>query len=93
MVFLCLAALYESWSIPLSVMLVIPLGVFGALLAATLRGFYNDIYFQVGLLTTIGLSAKNAILIVQFADEAEKRGDDEPWTRPWRRRGCACARS
>ncbi|HEY5288426.1 MAG TPA: efflux RND transporter permease subunit, partial [Caulobacteraceae bacterium] len=73
-VFLCLAALYESWSIPLSVILVIPLGVVGALLAATSRGFYNDVYFQVGLLTTIGLSAKNAILIVQFADEAEKRG-------------------
>jgi multidrug efflux pump subunit AcrB len=73
-VFLCLAALYESWTIPLSVMLVIPLGMVGALLAATLRGFYNDVFFQVGLLTTIGLSAKNAILIVQFADEAEKRG-------------------
>ncbi|MGI9168785.1 MAG: efflux RND transporter permease subunit, partial [Caulobacteraceae bacterium] len=73
-VFLCLAALYESWSIPFAVMLVVPLGVLGAVLAATLRGFYNDIYFQVGLLTTIGLSAKNAILIVQFADEAEKRG-------------------
>ncbi len=74
-VFLCLAALYESWAIPAAVMLVVPLGVFGALLAATLRGFYNDIYFQVGLLTTIGLSAKNAILIVQFADEAEKSGE------------------
>ncbi|HEY2481030.1 MAG TPA: efflux RND transporter permease subunit [Caulobacteraceae bacterium] len=73
-VFLCLAALYESWSIPLSVMLVIPLGIVGALAAATLRGLYNDVYFQVGLLTTIGLSAKNAILIVHFADEAEKRG-------------------
>jgi hydrophobe/amphiphile efflux-1 (HAE1) family protein len=73
-VFLCLAALYESWSIPLSVMLVIPLGILGALSAATLRGLYNDVYFQVGLLTTIGLSAKNAILIVQFADDAEKRG-------------------
>ncbi len=73
-VFLCLAALYESWSIPFAVMLVVPLGVLGAVLAATLRGFYNDVYFQVGLLTTIGLSAKNAILIVQFADEAEKRG-------------------
>ncbi len=73
-VFLCLAALYESWSIPLAVLMVIPLGVIGALLAETLRGFYNDVYFQVGLLTTIGLSAKNAILIVQFADEAEKRG-------------------
>ena len=73
-VFLCLAALYESWSIPLSVILVVPLGVLGAVAAATLRGFYNDVYFQVGLLTTIGLSAKNAILIVQFADVAEKRG-------------------
>jgi multidrug efflux pump len=76
-VFLCLAALYESWSIPLSVILVVPLGVFGAVLAATLRGFYNDVYFQVGLLTTIGLSAKNAILIVQFADRAEQHGADE----------------
>jgi multidrug efflux pump len=73
-VFLCLAALYESWSIPLSVILVVPLGVCGAVAAATLRGFYNDVYFQVGLLTTIGLSAKNAILIVQFADVAEQRG-------------------
>jgi multidrug efflux pump len=76
-VFLCLAALYESWSIPFSVILVVPLGIFGALAAATLRGFYNDVYFQVGLLTTIGLSAKNAILIVQFAEGAERRGDDE----------------
>jgi multidrug efflux pump len=74
-VFLLLAALYESWSIPLSVMLVIPLGIVGALLAATLRGLYNDIYFQVGLLTTMGLSAKNAILIVEFAVDAQKRGE------------------
>jgi multidrug efflux pump len=73
-VFLCLAALYESWSIPFSVILIIPLGVVGAVLAATLRGLYNDIYFQVGLLATIGLSAKNAILIVEFAAEAERRG-------------------
>ncbi|MBP2857660.1 efflux RND transporter permease subunit [Dickeya oryzae] len=74
-VFLCLAALYESWSIPFSVMLVVPLGVFGAVMAAGLRGMENDVYFKVGLLTTIGLSAKNAILIVEFAkDLMEKEG-------------------
>ncbi|MEG3134736.1 multidrug efflux RND transporter permease subunit AcrB [Rouxiella sp. T17] len=74
-VFLCLAALYESWSIPFSVMLVVPLGVVGALIAATARGLSNDVYFQVGLLTTIGLSAKNAILIVEFAkDLMDKEG-------------------
>jgi len=73
-VILCLAALYESWAIPFSVMLVIPLGVIGALLAATLRGLPNDVFFQVGLLTTIGLSAKNAILIVQFAKEQMEQG-------------------
>ena len=73
-VFLCLAALYESWSIPFSVMLVVPLGVFGALVAATGRGLSNDVYFQVGLLTTIGLSAKNAILIVEFAKDLYEEG-------------------
>jgi multidrug efflux pump len=73
-IFLCLAALYESWSVPFSVLLVIPLGVIGAVLATTLRGLDNDIYFQVGLLTTMGLSSKNAILIVEFAEEAVKRG-------------------
>jgi len=73
-VFLCLAALYESWSIPISVLLVIPLGIVGAVLAATLRGLENDVYFQVALLTTIGLSSKNAILIVEFADAAYKQG-------------------
>jgi len=74
-VFLCLAALYESWSIPFSVMLVVPLGVVGALLFTTLRGLSNDVYFVVGLLTTIGLSAKNAILIVEFAkDLMDKEG-------------------
>ncbi|WP_210531994.1 efflux RND transporter permease subunit [Pantoea ananatis] len=74
-VFLCLAALYESWSIPFSVMLVVPLGVVGALLFTTLRGLSNDVYFVVGLLTTVGLSAKNAILIVEFAkDLMEKEG-------------------
>ncbi len=73
-VFLCLAALYESWSIPFSVMLVVPLGVIGALLATSMRGLSNDMFFQVGLLTTIGLSAKNAILIVEFAKELHEQG-------------------
>ena len=73
-VFLSLAALYESWSVPLSVMLVIPLGLVGAALAVALRGLSNDVYFQVGLLTTMGLSAKNAILIVEFAEGAERQG-------------------
>ncbi len=74
-VFLCLAALYESWSIPFSVMLVVPLGIIGALLFTSVRGLENDVYFKVGLLTTIGLSAKNAILIVEFAkDLMEKEG-------------------
>ncbi|WP_417215097.1 efflux RND transporter permease subunit [Alcanivorax sp.] len=74
-VFLCLAALYESWSIPFAVMLVVPLGVIGAVLAATFRGLDNDVFFQVGLLTTIGLSAKNAILIAEFALELEQKGE------------------
>jgi multidrug efflux pump len=73
-VFLSLAALYESWAVPASVMLVVPLGVVGALVAATVRGLSNDVYFQVGLLTTIGLSAKNAILIVEFAEEQLAHG-------------------
>ncbi|MBH1999136.1 MAG: efflux RND transporter permease subunit [Sphingomonadaceae bacterium] len=73
-VFLCLAALYESWSVPIAVMLVVPLGVLGAVVAAMLAGLNNDIYLQVGLITTIGVSAKNAILIVEFAEEKMREG-------------------
>jgi multidrug efflux pump len=75
-VFLALAALYESWSVPLAILLVLPLGVIGAVLAVTVRGLDNNIYFQVGLLTTIGLAAKNAILIVEFAEAARRAGGD-----------------
>lgn len=73
-VFLCLAALYESWSIPLSVILVVPLGILGALLASTLRGLPNDVYFKVGLLTTVGLATKNAILIIEYAKDLQLQG-------------------
>ncbi|MFT4255081.1 MAG: efflux RND transporter permease subunit, partial [Caulobacter sp.] len=73
-VFLCLAALYESWSVPLAVLLVVPLGVIGAVVAVSVRGLDNNIYFQIGLLTTIGLAAKNAILIVEFAETARREG-------------------
>jgi multidrug efflux pump len=75
-VFLCLAALYESWSVPFAVLLVIPLGLIGAVLAVTFRGLENNIYFQVGLLTTMGLAAKNAILIVEFAEMRHSQGKD-----------------
>ncbi|GAA4018877.1 efflux RND transporter permease subunit [Sphingomonas swuensis] len=73
-VFLCLAALYESWSIPVAVLLVIPLGLVGAVFAVSLRGLENDVYLQIGLLTTMGLAAKNAILMIEFAEQAERAG-------------------
>jgi multidrug efflux pump len=73
-VFLCLAALYESWAIPAAVLLVIPLGIVGAVAATMFRGLDNDIYFQVGMLTTMGLSVKNAILIVEFAKQNHEQG-------------------
>ncbi|MFL0587384.1 multidrug efflux RND transporter permease subunit [Sphingomonas olei] len=73
-VFLCLAALYESWSIPLAVLLVIPVGLIGAVAFVTLRGLTNDVYLQIGLLTTMGLAAKNAILMIEFAEQEEKKG-------------------
>ena len=73
-VFLFLAALYESWSIPIAVLLIVPLGLVGAVLAVTLRGLVNDIFLQIGLLTTMGLASKNAILMIEFAEQAEKRG-------------------
>jgi multidrug efflux pump len=73
-VFLCLAALYESWSIPVAVLLVIPLGLVGAVFAVTLRGLENDVFLQIGLLTTMGLAAKNAILMIEFAEQEERKG-------------------
>jgi multidrug efflux pump len=75
-VFLCLAALYESWSIPFAVILVVPIGILGALSAVTLRGLPNDVYFKVGLIVIIGLAAKNAILIIQFARDLQDKGHD-----------------
>ena len=73
-IFLCLAALYESWTVPFSIMLMLPLGVIGGVVATSLRGFPNDVYFQIGLLTVLGLTTKNAILIVQFAMGKADRG-------------------
>jgi HAE1 family hydrophobic/amphiphilic exporter-1 len=73
-IFLCLAALYESWPIPLSILLALPLGAIGGVIASSLRGFNNDVYFQIGLLTTLGLTTKNAILIVQFAKAGMEKG-------------------
>jgi HAE1 family hydrophobic/amphiphilic exporter-1 len=74
-IFLCVAALYESWPIPIANLLMLPLGVFGATLATWSRGLHNDVYFQIGFLTTLGLTTKNAILIIQFAKERMSRGE------------------
>ena len=93
MVFLILAAQYERWSLPLAVITAVPFAVFGAILAIWLRGIENDIYFQVGLVTLIGLAAKNAILIVELAAERHRAGACPSTTPPWRRRGCASAPS
>ncbi|MEW6187814.1 MAG: efflux RND transporter permease subunit [Thermodesulfobacteriota bacterium] len=73
-IFLCLAALYESWTIPISILLVLPLGVIGGIIASSLRGLANDVYFQIAILTTLGLTTKNAILIVQFAKQGRESG-------------------
>jgi len=73
-IFLCLAALYESWTIPIAILLVLPLGVIGGIIASSIRGLANDVYFQIGLLTTLGLATKNAILIVQFAKAGLDKG-------------------
>ena len=73
-IFLCLAALYESWSIPISIMLILPLGIFGAAMATWSRGMHNDVYFQIGFLTTLGLTTKNAILIVDFTNQLKAQG-------------------
>lgn len=73
-IFLCLAALYESWTIPIAILMVLPLGVIGGIIASSLRGLANDVYFQIALLTTLGLTTKNAILIVQFAKGGMQKG-------------------
>jgi len=75
-IFLCLAALYESWTVPVAILLVLPLGIIGGVLASGWRGLHNDVYFQIGLLTTMGLTVKNAILIVQFAKARFEQGMD-----------------
>ncbi len=91
MIFLILAAQYEKWSLPFSVLLALPFGIFGALLAVYLRNFTNDVYFQIGLVTLLGLSAKNAILIVEFASMKVHEGFHR-LPRQWKRQGCGFVR-
>ena len=93
MVFLILAAQYERWSLPLSVLLALPFGTFGALAAVWLRGITNDVYFQIGLVTLLGLAAKNAILIVEYASLKHHEGHVARRRPRSRRRGCASGRS
>ena len=92
-IFLVLAALYESWTVPISIMLALPLGVIGGVLASSLRGMPNDVYFQIGLLTVLGLTTKNAILIVQFATPAHRAGDGPDRGHPRGGQAPAAARS
>ncbi len=92
-VFLCLAALYESWSIPVAVLLVVPLGLVGAIFFANLRGLENDVFLQIGLLTTMGLASKNAILMIEFAEHEETQGRARDRRGADRRAASACARS
>ena len=93
MVFLILAAQYEKWSLPLSVLLALPFGTFGALAAVWLRGMTNDVYFQIGLVTLLGLAAKNAILIVEYAVAEDERRACRARPRRSKPRGCASGRS
>lgn len=91
-IFLCLAALYESWPVPIAILLTLPLGIIGGVVASSLRSMPNDVYFQIGMLTTLGLTTKNAILIVQFAKDQVEMGRVCS-RRRWKPQNCGCALS